>query len=120
MEYRKDCESIAKRFPSLENVAECYWKADIIGNSSFGPTSYWMKGFIVLHKEETDRINTQYEWISTSLEFGSGINPGITGFSDFDWKHSKRFSEDTTGTSYVGEFYYDTNNNILYFDIESN
>ena len=120
MEYRKDSEAIIERFPNLGNIVECYWKADNIGKTNFGPSSYWMKGFIVLDKDEVDKIDSQYEWTSISLEFVSGVDPNITGFSDFEWKHSQEFSDDTRRTSFVGEFYYDIINGILYFDLESN
>lgn len=120
MDYRTDSEAITNRFPSLENIVKCYWKADIIGRANFGPTSYWMKGFIEPDRDEVANIRTRYEWISASLEFVNGISPTITGCYEFDWKYSKEFSDDIKGASFIGEFYYDSKNGLLYFDLESN
>lgn len=35
-------------FPRLEKVSKAYWNADVIGDKRFGPSSYWMKGYMLV------------------------------------------------------------------------
>lgn len=65
--YRIDREPIYSRFPKLGNFEKCYWKSDIIGQNSRvsvpGPTSYWMKGFVILNNKELETFKTEYKWM---------------------------------------------------------
>ena len=38
----------------------------------------------------------------------------------FKWSYNKELSRKIAGTGFVGEFYFDAENNIFYFDLESN
>ena len=48
MEYRNDEQPILDRFPAIPEFQTCFWKASTTGRTNFGPTNYWMKGFVIL------------------------------------------------------------------------
>ncbi|MDQ0114609.1 hypothetical protein [Paenibacillus harenae] len=45
IEYKTDIEPLVSRFPNIGEINDSYWAADTYGGD-FGPTSYWMKGYI--------------------------------------------------------------------------
>lgn len=119
MEYRTDEQPIIDRFPSLPTFQDCYWKANATGRTDIGPTNYWMKGFIILNKTSYEQILNEYTWESVSLEFSKGIDPTITNYEDFNWCYNKDFESRVKTTSFVGNFYLDTKNGILFFSVEN-
>lgn len=120
MEYRTDMKPIKDRFPDIPDFSECHWKAHTIGKTSFGPTNYWMRGFLCLSEKDFQKILTDYEWSADSVVFPNDVNPSITGEGDFNWHSSKDFQSMILRQSYVGSIYLDITNGILYFDVENN
>ena len=120
MEYRKDTQPLIDRFGDKIDIESCMWKAAIIGNSRLGPSSYWMKGFIIPSDESVQKVEKQYIMSHVDLQFPKGIDPGATGYEDFDWRYNAEFSKEIVGTGFIGDFYIDIKHGILYFDIESN
>ncbi len=120
MEYRTDVQPLVDRFGDKISVDACWWKADIIGKTNLGPSSYWMKGFALLDKQSIESIQSKYHLLSTSLEFEQGMNPCVTEFEEFEWRYSEELSREIAGTGFIGEIYVDTKNGIIYFDLESN
>lgn len=118
-EYRTDIEPLVKRFGDKIEFDSCYWKADTIGKTNFGPTSFWLKGFIMLKDDSFQALKSQYELTSVDLDFEEGMEPDITGFETFEWCYSEQMSHDISGVSYMGNFYLDICNGVLYFDLES-
>lgn len=120
MEYRTDMQPLIDRFGKTVNIESCFWKADIIGNRRLGFSSYWMKGFIMIDDKTLTEIKNKYHLIKVDLKFEKGMTPAITNFDSFEWKYNKELSHEIAGSSFVGEFYIDVINGILYFDLESN
>ena len=120
IEYREDIEPLSTRFPKLGEIEHCYWKAAIFSNVGIGPTSYWMKGFLVLSTSKIKELVDTFDWESKELIFPLGIDPSVTGLSDFDWRYSKGFSREIKGALFVGDFYVDANHGVVYFDLENN
>ena len=120
MDYKTERTPIKDRFPDLPDFTECYWKADTIGNTNFGPTNYWMRGFLCLDKEVAQKISTNYEWDNENVVFPKGIDPSITKKSDFDWHINKEFQSMILRQNFVGSVFFDTTNGIIYFDVENN
>jgi len=119
MDYREDVEPITKRFPIFEKIEKCYWKAEIIGELNFGLSSYWMKGFIVLTEKTKNELLNSYVWEQIELLFTEGIDPNITEFNNCDWAYNKDFSDEITRPFFIGDFYLDVSNGVIYFDLES-
>ncbi len=119
MEYRNDEQPILDRFPAIPEIQRCYWKASTTGRTDFGPTNYWMKGFIVLEKSAFTKLLDEYSWESVNIEFPKGMDPKNTNFNEFNWCCNKDFESQVRTTSFVGNFYFDTNNGILYFAVEN-
>lgn len=117
IEYRTDVEPLIKRFGKTINIESCFWKADAIGKTNFGPSSYWMKGFIIINKASLSEFQEQYDLQPTNISFEKGIEPNITGFNEFCWFYNKELSKKIIATEYMGEFYLDTRNGIFYFDL---
>ena len=118
VEYKIDKQPIIDRFPSLPEFKDCYWKADNIGKTDFGPSNYWMRGFVVLEPSSFDQLKWNHTWVQKDIIFPNGIDPTITKAKDFNWCNSSDFTSDFLGGSFVGDIYFDTTNGILYFDVE--
>ena len=119
IEYRTDIEPLIKRFGNTISIETCFWKSNIIGNSKLGPSSYWMKGYAFVSSEDADFLKSKYNFISVDISFEKGITPDITGKNEFKWSYNKELSRKLTGAQFIGEFYFDIENNIFYFDLES-
>ena len=119
-EYREDIEPISNRFPLIVGIESCFWKADSIGSFGIGPSSYWMKGFLVLSDGAGTELTNLYEWEDAEIVFPVGMNPDITGLTNFQWSYSREFSDDVKGSSFVGDFFFDVKMGVIYFDLESN
>ncbi len=118
--YRVDIQPLVERFGHDLNIEKCYWKADVIGKTKIGPSSYWMKGFIVLEKKSVERLTSKYTFTKTEILFNTEeLDPFITGFSNFNWCYSKDMSNDFKEAKFIGEVYFDEINGIIYFDLES-
>lgn len=118
--YRTERSPIENRFPEIPDFIECYWKADTIGKTNFGPTSYWMRGFVLLDDNALQKILSSYVWSAKSIAFPEGITPDITGKTDFDWHINTEFQRSVLQQRFVGCVYLDIINGILYFDVENN
>ena len=117
--YRTEKAPLETRFPDAPDFTECYWKADTIGQTYFGPTNYWMRGFICLEGNALQKILADYEWTVKSIDFPNGVSPAVTGRKNFDWHFNKDFELLLIRYSFVGHIYLDTANGIIYFDVEN-
>lgn len=119
-EYRTDIQPLADRFGENIEIKSCFWKANVIGRDSIGPTSYWMKGFIIINNDTLEKIENEYDLAKIKINFDEDVNPAVTGFNDFNWCYNDELSKKIKGAGFIGDFYIDTNNGVLYFDLESN
>ena len=116
---RNDIEPIRNYFTMLDNIEKAYW---ISGNDnviSLGPTDIYIKGFILLNKKNFNDIIFSYDWMETNIIFDKNFQPTITGFSDFKWYYSDKFSNDLSGINFMGNAYIDKINFIIYFDFNT-
>lgn len=90
-----------------------------MGRDSIGPTPYWMKGFIIINNDTLEKIENEYDLAETKINFDEDVNPEVTGFNSFNWCYNGELSRKIKGAGFIGEFYIDTNNGVLYFDLES-
>ena len=120
MEYRTDIQPLSERLSDIVTIKSCYWKADIIGKTNFGTSSYWMKGFIITDSETLYKFKTNYKFEKADVHFDKGMSPNVTGFDSFHWNYNKDLSNEISGIGFIGECYLDTNNGVIYFDLESN
>jgi hypothetical protein len=116
--YRVDKAPINNRFPKLGQFEKCYWKADTIGKSSVGPSSYWMKGFVVLNNEEYKAFKTQYKWIEVENGWKPSLNAGVLNIKSLKWSFSTEFDNYIKTSDYVGKFYLDLEKGIVFFDVQ--
>jgi hypothetical protein len=119
MEYRTDAEPLVKRFGETLAIQSCHWKGGAAGNLNFGPTDYWLKGFALISGEDLANFQTQYELEKAEIDFPKGIDPKITGFDGFDWRHDKALTQKIIGADYMGDFYLDVQNGVFYFDLST-
>ena len=116
IEYRTDTEPIENRFSYLKgDIDRVYWKAGTIGNSSIGPTSYFMTGFITVDK----KFENEYKFNSVDISFPVGIDPAITGFASFKWGENDEFKKQILGNRFIGDVLYDLENGIIYINVEN-
>ena len=118
IEYRTDTEPLIKRFGENLDIGQCYWKVGVFGGFAVGPTSYWMKGFMMIDEDNAQCLLEKYKFENVDLNFEEGIQPEVTGCSEFEWMYNEQFSNEILGVNYMGEVYLDCTNSILYFDAE--
>ncbi len=116
--YRVDKDPIASRFPKIGQFDKCYWKADTIGKSGVGPSSYSMKGFVVLKRESFETFRTQYKWLEAESGWKPSQDTDILNMQAFKWAHSAEFDNYIKSANYVGKFYLDLENGIVFFDVQ--
>ncbi|OPX44460.1 hypothetical protein CLHUN_17590 [Ruminiclostridium hungatei] len=116
--YRVDKDPITSRFPNVGQFDKCYWKADTIGKSGVGPSSYWMKGFVVLKREDFEAFKTQYKWLDVESGWKPSLDTSILNIQSFKWSFSTEFDNYIKSASYVGKFYLDLENGIVFFDVQ--
>ena len=125
MEYRTDIEPLHRRFARFDNSHETFWKAGRY-NGGFlppGPTDIWLRGFIILNPTDFYALKLEGNWTRTELVFEEGMDPSVTGLDHFDWHSSREMSQTILresryrGFYYLGSFYLDKANEILYFYI---
>ncbi|MDD3173816.1 MAG: hypothetical protein PHF63_09175 [Herbinix sp.] len=120
--YRVDQEPIKSRFPELGDFVSCYWKGDTNNKNSRSsipaPTSYWMKGFIILDIVKFNKYKNDYEWTDTGDNWKPSIDTKILKMQSFNWYHCDEFDKFIKPEKFTGYFYLDFDNGVLYFDIE--
>ena len=114
-EFRTEIQPITNRFPKLEKVESVYWKAGPIGKNQFGPDSYWMKGYVYLDKGSISSIKASYD----DWEEVNGLKPlAVAQEHEPQWLFSSEFDRFIRTSTFVGKFYLDANNDVLYFEFE--
>ncbi|MNE38425.1 hypothetical protein D3C80_1323220 [compost metagenome] len=112
--YSTDIEPISNRFPNLKNIQRVYWSGKIISDG-FGPTSYWMRGYVFLDHASIMNLKATYTWEIVSLK--PKLDYDFHGKTQ-KWSYSSEFDFFIMSTNYVGKFYLDVNSDTLYFEIE--
>lgn len=115
---RTEKEPIIKRFVQLNDVKNSYWKGGIYGKSNFGPSSYWMKGFIELNKEDSTRFIDQYNWKDVPSSWSPSFIVEQINLSNSKWVSSKEFDRFFIPAGFVGSIYFEKKIGIIYFEIE--
>ncbi len=124
-----------KQLGLVDNFEACYWKVGTFNKQSlFQRISHFdMTSYCVLTDIQAEKIKTEYSWSDENIEvninpklksddvlyFNSPISyssPTVTGFKDFEWKHSPEFQDyiNRNNRDRVIEAYLDTKNNVLY------
>lgn len=120
--YRVDVEPIKKHFPNLGVVEKVFWKADTIGISKRGsvpaPSSYWMKGFVVINGEEANKLKSKYKWEDMESSWKPSLDTEILKVKSLKWSYSEDFDNYIKSSDYVGKFYLDLKNGIVFFDVQ--
>ncbi|AIQ14552.1 hypothetical protein [Paenibacillus durus] len=116
-QYKTEIQPVVDRFPRLEIVEKVYWKAEVIGDHGFGPSSYWMKGYVHLNNEVMERFRSSYTWKDVS-NFKPYFNLDFDQEHEPSWTFSEEFNNYIKSSSFIGKFYLDVNNGLFYFEVE--
>ena len=129
---RTDKKPLINRFSMLKDFKSCLWQSALISDerTNFGPSSYWIRGYIVLNDETLEEYKSRYEWTSAKATFsnynftldnGKGI-PCIDfsklSIKESEWFYSSGFEEDFT-KGFIGVCYLDKNNGIVFFELQN-
>ncbi|MEW4370072.1 hypothetical protein [Paenibacillus kandeliae] len=87
----------------------------MIGNTNFGPSSYSLKGYVYLDKDVAKRFVEIYNWNKVDISPSIQLDNNETNRT---WVFSKEFNEYIKSSDYVGDFYFDINNRLIYFEVE--
>ena len=109
------------RFPGLGNFIECYWEAEKIGVDTLfsppAPSSYWMKGYVILEKEVFNDFKKKYKWDLMDREWRPSFHVDAISIESPNWGFSNEFNNYIKTASFMGEFYLEFNNGIIYFEV---
>lgn len=118
--YSTDTELIRSRLPALGQPERTYWKLHIFGSrfsSCIGPTSYRLTGFAFT--DAVEGLSRKKSSDAGAIDYPEGIDPGITGFTEFNWKKYPDFTAEILGNQYIGVVLVDVNKRLVYFDLEN-
>lgn len=120
--YRTDKQPIIDRFPLLGNFEKCYWKAEIITkNSRFSspsPTSYRIKGFVILNAKDHETFKQKFVWESMEKGWKPSLDTDILKINSLVWSYSSDFNQFIKEPSFYGSFYIELDQGVIYFDVE--
>lgn len=115
---RTDAAPITSRFSEFSTARAFFWKGGILGDARVpGPSTYYIKGFVVLTDEDKKSINEKYDFVKTEVQFEKSMEPNVTGFSEFEWTENEEFTESILGLTFGGAVYFDAVNGIVYLDV---
>lgn len=119
--YKSNLEPLKNHFPFFSDITIAYWKSGTYGNSriAIGPSDTWLKGFMILTNSKFELIQSEFKWDEVEILFDKGISPDITNFNHFEWHLSDDFSEFMNQNIFIGNFYLDKNNKVMYFDLST-
>ena len=119
VELKTSVGAVSSRFPMLENhIEKTYWKGDVLSKKGIGPSVYWMKGFIEVDEMYTEQLRNSYEWIEAEIHFKKGFDQDVLEYDEYNWCTSREFSKAIL-IGFIGGFYFDTINGVIYFDVEN-
>lgn len=118
---KTDKKPISNRFPKLGQFEKCFWIADTVFDSGRnnvpGPTSYWMKGYVFLSKQDFETFKSNYKWESVDITCTPEIDKDILEVTKASWVFSEEFNNFIKPPSFFGKFCLDIENGIVYFDV---
>jgi hypothetical protein len=126
---RTDPAPLAKRFPFLGNFTRCSWVGGVLDNRSRSlipaPSSYFLRGYVVLEPSQTKELLERYPWIESKTEtiprpsdpLGEGF-PKVEGPA---WKSEALIRALPSMTEYAsGTILLQPEVNLLYLDLKMN
>jgi hypothetical protein len=119
--HRTATAPLESRFPALGKIEACYWQADVFGTGrfAFGPTPYWMKGFVVIQEAQFETMTEGLDWTPVEMTFDREMNPTITGKESLDWYENESFTRAILGNGFMGKVCCDMENRMIYFEVEN-
>jgi hypothetical protein len=118
--YRTDIEPLKNHFPDIDGIMAAFWKSGTFGSTCIGPSDTWLKGFMLLNDTTLDVIQSGCDdWSEVGITFEEGIEPDVTSFNNFRWYSSKNFSKRMNKSVFMGDYYLDKRNGVLYFDLST-
>lgn len=117
MSYITDSTQIQDVFGGV-NIINCWWKQTKIGRDSIGSTQYAISGFIQIDETQIEFFKNKFIFKKSKPTFKNGISPSVTNISEFDWYESDAFFKYILSKSYAGQIHLDTENGIIYFELQ--
>ena len=120
VEYSGNIESISHYFHELKTIERVYFKSLQKGSSGLvGPSTFSIAGFVFISEDEKNTLIDTYEFVEAMPEFPEGISTDITQLTDFRWATSKEFTRFVLKGNFIGDIFLDTNNGIIYLNVEN-
>ena len=115
--YLMDDQTLREWFPEVGGMERVYWKQSGTGSGrAVGPEANTLAGFIIAEDLGIPE-GEKYTDISY-IEFPEGIDPFITGLSDFDWRQYPSVTKRVLGNRFIGDVYVDQGKNLIYFKVQ--
>jgi hypothetical protein len=113
-----DTEFVKSKFPLLkiESVKYCWYDIGIGKDDrlSVGPTPIKCFGIIEIGDDFAREIDSKYKWRDSKKKIPEILSDG----KSYSFRYSEEFEEEYFTDSFVGYFYFDSENKTLYFDGE--
>ena len=126
---RTDKAPLAKRLPFLGNFERCSWVSGVFRDYSRdlvpAPSSYYIRGYVVLEPAQTAHLLVQYQWAESSSEvIPEPTRPLGEGFPKIErpfWKSNDLIRSVPAAAEYSGgPILFQPKNHLLYFDLRIN
>ncbi|HHV28427.1 MAG TPA: hypothetical protein GXX73_02270 [Clostridium sp.] len=117
---RSDKEAIINRFPNVGDFEKCYWKGGVMGSGSRwvpGPSDYWMKGFIEIDADKVKYFIEKYDMKVLDENLELAFVPEDYNNTISKWFYSEEFNGFIKEPRFLGNFYIDSENNMIYFEV---
>ncbi|UKS28432.1 hypothetical protein LOZ80_05710 [Paenibacillus sp. HWE-109] len=116
---KTDIKPIMDRFPKLGEIQKCVWSAETIGKQGgIGPTNYRLMGYVELRNTEFRLFLSKYKWTHVASDWKPTMDSKYIGTKPYSWSFSDEFNNFIKSSNYVGKFYLDTDNGVIYFEVE--
>jgi hypothetical protein len=117
---KTDKEAIINRFPNIGDIKKCYWKSGLMGSGGRwvpGPSDYWVKGFIEIDADKVKYFIEKYDMKVLNEKIQLAFVPENYDNTISKWFHSKEFNDFIKEPRFLGNFYIDSVNNMIYFEV---
>lgn len=117
-----DIDYVQKRFPDLEEIEDVTYYYNLINSNVRLPGSSNVEfcGFIKIGEDYCEKIMQEYLWKETKKSKKLVPKEILTEGEDqeYHFLYNEAFSQDYISSSWVGDFYLDPTQRMLYFECE--
>lgn len=116
-----DEQDLYDSFPIIKGIQSCIWMNGALKSNMPGPSTFWTKALIKIDETFCNELTKNYSWEKADppeipVEFSTWIDT----YGECIWHKSYLFENDMDDGRYIGSYFFDMDNQILYIDASLN